>query len=161
MTSGNEFSRRSFLSRSAVAGGAVALGGGASSLLASCSSSPSGSAGTPTTGSKPGVGTGTPRRGGTLTVATVAEIDGFFPANNHWDTNGFIYANAIYDPLMAVGADGTIKPYLAKSMTSNSTFDCDAATGSKPGIDDNRSISHDWRAPSDRPGLGDESSNSR
>ena len=132
MASGNEISRRSFLSRSAVAGGAVALGAGAPSLLAGCSSS-SGSAGSPTTGSKAGVGTGTPKRGGSLTVGTLADIDGFYPPSNHWDTNGYNYANAIYDPLMAVATDGSIQPYLAKSMTSNSTFDTWTMT-LRPGI---------------------------
>ena len=62
-------------------------------------------------------------RGGALTIGTIAEIDGFYPPTNHWDTNGFLYANTVYDPLMAVAADGSIQPYLAKSMTSNSTFD--------------------------------------
>jgi ABC-type transport system substrate-binding protein len=133
VTSGNEISRRSFLSRSAVAGGAVALGAGASSVLAGCSSSPAASPGTPTSGSKPGVGTGTPVRGGSLTVGTLAEIDGFYPPSNHWDTNGFLYANAVYDPLMAVAADGTIKPYLAQSMTANATFDTWTLT-LRPGI---------------------------
>ena len=61
-------------------------------------------------------------RGGTLTIGTIAEIDGFYPPTNHWDTNGFLYANAVYDPLMAVAADGTIQPYLAESMTPNATF---------------------------------------
>jgi ABC-type transport system substrate-binding protein len=117
-------SRRSFLTVGAAAGGAVVLGAGASSLLAGCSSGPSTtSTTTASTGSKPGVGTGTPVRGGTLTIGTIAEIDGFYPPTNHWDTNGFLYANAVFDPLMAVAADGTIQPYLAESMTSNSTFD--------------------------------------
>ena len=62
-------------------------------------------------------------QGGALTVGTIAEIDGFYPPTNHWDTNGFLYANTVYDPLMAVAADGSIQPYLAKSMTPNSTFD--------------------------------------
>ena len=83
------------------------------------------SSGSPTTssGSKPGVGSGNPVRGGSLTVAVLADIDGFYPPTNHWDTNGFNYANAIYDPLMAVAADGSIQGYLAQSMTPNSTFD--------------------------------------
>ena len=72
-------------------------------------------------------------RGGSLTVGTIAEIDGFYPPANHWDTNGFLYANAVYDPLMAMAADGTIQPYLAKSMTSNSTFDMWTMT-LRPGI---------------------------
>ncbi len=94
------------------------------------------SGGAPTTaatGSKPGVGTGTPVQGGSLTVGILAEIDGFYPATNHWDTNGFLYANAIYDPLMAIAADGTIQPYLAQSMTPNSTFDIWTMT-LRPGI---------------------------
>lgn len=122
MTSGNELSRRSFLSRSAVASGALALGAGAPSLLAGCSSS-SGSFPTSTPGSKAGVGSGTPQMGGSLTVGTIAEIDGFYPPANHWDTNGFLYANTVYDPLMAVAADGTIQPYLAKSISPNATYD--------------------------------------
>ena len=102
----------------------MALGAGSSSLLAGCSSSPSGSSSTTTAGGpKPGVGKGTPVRGGALTIGTIAEIDGFYPPANHWDTNGFLYANTVYDPLMAIAADGTTQPYLAKSMTSNSTFD--------------------------------------
>jgi len=103
-----EIDRRSFLSRSAVTGGAVALGAMAPAALAGCSS---GSSGSPTTssGSKPGVGSGNPVRGGALTVAVLADIDGFYPPTNHWDTNGFNYANAIYDPLMAVAADGSIQ----------------------------------------------------
>src|SRR5664280_1874641 len=127
-------SRRTFLSRGAATGGAVMLGAAASTALTSCSSSSSGSSSsTAAPGSKPGVGTGSPVRGGTLTVGTIAEIDGFYPPSNHWDTNGFIYANAIYDPLMAVAADGTVKPYLAKSMTSNSTYDTWTLT-LRPGV---------------------------
>jgi peptide/nickel transport system substrate-binding protein len=110
----------------------VVLGAGASSVLAGCSSSsssPTTTAGSSTAGSKPG----TPKRGGALVVGTIAEIDGFYPPTNHWDTNGFLYANAVFDPLMAVASDGTIKPYLCQSMTSNSTFDTWTMT-LRPGI---------------------------
>ncbi len=134
MASGNEISRRTFLSRGAVTGGAVVLGAAASTALAGCSTGNSGSSSSTTaSGSKPGVGTGTPVRGGSLTVGTVAEIDGFYPPMNHWDTNGYLYANAVYDPLMAVGADGTIKPYLAQSISSNSTYDAWTMT-LRPGV---------------------------
>jgi ABC-type transport system substrate-binding protein len=127
-------SRRTFLSRGVATGGAVMLGAAASTALTGCSSSNSGSSSsTAAPGSKAGVGTGSPVRGGTLTVGTIAEIDGFYPPSNHWDTNGFLYANAIYDPLMAVAADGTIEPYLAKSMTSNSTYDTWTLT-LRPGV---------------------------
>jgi peptide/nickel transport system substrate-binding protein len=111
--------RRAFLSRGAAAGGLVLVGAG----LAACSSSPSstgggsgGSSGTP------GINKGTPKTGGSLVVGTTAEIDGFFPPNNHWDSNGYLYANAVYDPLTAQAADGTIKPYLAQSVTPNAAY---------------------------------------
>jgi peptide/nickel transport system substrate-binding protein len=117
-----QIDRRTFLSRTAATGGAVALGAMAPAALAGCSSSSSGSP-TTSSGSKPGVGKGNPVRGGTLTVAVLADIDGFYPPTNHWDTNGFNYANAIYDPLMAVAADGSIQGYLAESMNPNSAYD--------------------------------------
>jgi peptide/nickel transport system substrate-binding protein len=110
----------------------VVLGAGASSVLAGCSSgssSPTTTSGSSTTASKPG----TPKRGGALVVGTIAEIDGFYPPVNHWDTNGFLYANAVFDPLMAVAADGSVQPYLAKTMTSNSTFDTWTMT-LRPGV---------------------------
>ncbi len=101
----------------------MALGAAGLSACSSGSSSSTTTGSGSSSGSKPGVGTGTPKRGGSLTVGTIAEIDGFYPPTNHWDTNGFLYANTVYDPLMAVAADGTIQPYLAESMTSNSTYD--------------------------------------
>jgi peptide/nickel transport system substrate-binding protein len=120
VTASNPMDRRAFLSRGAAAGGLVLAGAG----LAACSSSPSksstgGGAGTSGT---PGVNKGTPKTGGSLTVGTTAEIDGFFPPTNHWDSNGYLYANTVYDPLTAQAADGTIKPYLAQSVTPNSTY---------------------------------------
>jgi peptide/nickel transport system substrate-binding protein len=112
--------RRAFLSRGAAAGGLVLVGAAG---LAACSSSPSSTGGGSGGGSgTPGVNKGTPKTGGSLTIGTTAEIDGFFPPNNHWDNNGFLYANTVYDPLTAVAADGTIKPYLAQSVTPNSTY---------------------------------------
>jgi ABC-type transport system substrate-binding protein len=126
-------SRRTFLSRGVAVGGAVALGAGASVLLDGCSSSSTSPPSSSSTGTKPGVGSGPPVRGGALTVAIIADIDGFYPPLNHWDSNGFLYANAIYDPLMAVAADGTIQPYLAESIKPNSTFDVWTMT-LRPGV---------------------------
>ncbi|HEY5109399.1 MAG TPA: ABC transporter substrate-binding protein, partial [Acidimicrobiales bacterium] len=51
------------------------------------------------------------------------EIDGFSPSQNRWDTNGLLYANTVYDPLMAVAVDGSVQPYLAESLTPNAAFD--------------------------------------
>jgi ABC-type transport system substrate-binding protein len=124
MIESNDISRRSFLSNGVKVGGAVVLAGATGGILAACGSSgsSSSSASSPSSGT-PGVGTGTPVPGGSLTVAVTADIDGFYPPSNHWDTNGFNYANAIYDPLCAVGANGTIQPYLCQAITPNSTFD--------------------------------------
>jgi len=134
LSESNEISRRIFLSRGAAAGGAVVLAGAAGSALAACSSSSTtGSSTTAATGSKPGVGTGTPVRGGSLTVGTTGDIDGFYPPANHWDSNGIIYANALYDPLCAIAADGSIQPYLCQSVTPNATFDSWTLT-LRPGI---------------------------
>jgi len=133
VTRQEEISRRSFLSRGAVAGGAVVLAGTTGSVLAGCSSSGAGSPTTTAPGTKVGVGTGNPVRGGSLTIGIPADIDGFYPPNNHWDTNGFLYANAIYDPLMYIAADGSIQPYLAESLTPNATFDVWTMT-LRPGI---------------------------
>ncbi|HVB94941.1 MAG TPA: ABC transporter substrate-binding protein [Acidimicrobiales bacterium] len=117
MTVSDPMDRRAFLSRGAAAGGIILAGAAG---LEACSSSPSGSGSTG--GGTPGVNKGTPTKGGTVVIGTTAEIDGFFPPNNHWDNNGYLYANAIYDPLTAQAADGTIKPYLAQSITPNSTY---------------------------------------
>jgi len=107
--------RRSFLGRSAAIGGTVVLAGAVGSA---CGSSSTGSPST--TGSASLLG---PARGGSLTIGTMAEIDGFSPSQNRWDTNGLLYANTVYDPLMAVAVDGSIQPYLAESLTPNATFD--------------------------------------
>jgi peptide/nickel transport system substrate-binding protein len=127
-------SRRTFLTRSAAAGGAVALGAAAGSALAGCGNSGASSSTTlPASSGKGGVNTKNPVRGGSLTYGTVAEIDGFYPPLNHWDQNGFLYANSVYDPLMAVAADGTVKPYLCQSLTPNAAMDTWTMT-LRPGI---------------------------
>ncbi len=112
-----DMDRRTFLGGSALAGSALVLGGAVAGL-SGCSSG-SGAAGPTTTAAT----AGRPVRGGSLTVGTMAEIDGFSPSRNQWDTNGLLYANTVFDPLMAVAVDGTIQPYLARSLTPNPTYD--------------------------------------
>jgi peptide/nickel transport system substrate-binding protein len=127
MTQGSPLSRRSFLARSA--GGAVALGLGGPTLLAACSQGTSSSSSSSSSSHvadvfaqhSVGVGKGSPKRGGTVTVGTDAEIDGFYPPSNHWDNNGFLYANTVYDPLTSIAEDGTAQPYLAESVTPNAS----------------------------------------
>ena len=122
--------RRTFLGRGVATGGAVAFGAAAATGLAACSSEAGGPV--PTTGSTAARTTGStaapttvagPVHGGSLTVGTMAEIDGFSPSQNRWDTNGLLYANTVYDPLMAVAEDGTVQPYLARSLTPNAAYD--------------------------------------
>ena len=73
VTGADRYDRRTFLGRSATGAAAAALAGiGGPTLLGACSSSSSSSG----TGAKPGVGTGTPHRGGSLTVGLNSEIDG-------------------------------------------------------------------------------------
>ncbi|MHB1712011.1 MAG: ABC transporter substrate-binding protein, partial [Acidimicrobiales bacterium] len=127
-------SRRTFLSRGAATGGIILVAAGAPTGLAACSSGAAGSG--KTTGApsgKPGVSTASPQRGGSAVIGTAAEIDGFFPPSSHWDNNGFLYANTVYDPLTALAADGTVKPYLAESIIPNSTYTAWTLT-LRPGI---------------------------
>ena len=107
--------RRTFLGRSAAVGGSIMLAG----AVGSACGLTSGGSPTTTGGDAPQG----PSYGGSLTVGTMAEIDGFLPSQNRWDTNGLLYANSVYDPLMAVAVDGSIQPYLAQSLTPNATFD--------------------------------------
>jgi len=111
--------RRTFLGRGAATAGAVVLAGAAGTGLAACSSR----VGSTATTTAPSGTTGAPRRGGSMTIGTMAEVDGFSPSQNRWDTNGLLYANTVYDPLMAVAEDGSIQPYLAEALTPNAAFD--------------------------------------
>jgi ABC-type transport system substrate-binding protein len=116
----DRFGRRTFLSRGAAGAGFLALGGLGAAALDACSNpSTTGSTAPPSTANA-GIGKGTPRRGGTLTVGVNSEIDGFLPAVNHWDNSGYDYANAVFDTLTRVAADGTAQPHLAESVVANS-----------------------------------------
>src|SRR6516225_6668474 len=66
--------------------------------------------------------TGTPKPGGHLVMGTEAEIDGFDPTSNRWDTTGFMYALSVYDPLAAFGKDNKVHPYLAQSITHSADY---------------------------------------
>ena len=71
--------RRTFLGRSAAVGGSIMLAG----AVGSACGSTSGGSPTTTGGDAPQG----PSYGGSLTVGTMAEIDGFLPSQNRWDTN--------------------------------------------------------------------------
>jgi peptide/nickel transport system substrate-binding protein len=114
--------RRSFLARGAVTGaGIVALGAGGG-LLDACSS---GSGSTPSTGTGThpnGVSSAAPKTGGKLIFGVEAEEKGFDPTTGTFDTTGILYARTVFDPLAIIGADGTVQPYLAQSITPNPDY---------------------------------------
>jgi ABC-type transport system substrate-binding protein len=119
--------RRKFLTGSAKAAAAVAAVGAGGSLLAACGGSSGGSKksanNTPSTNAANiGISSETPRAGGTLKMGMWSEIDGFDPAANHWDATGLIYAHTIYDALGILMDDGTVAPYLAKSIEHNADY---------------------------------------
>jgi ABC-type transport system substrate-binding protein len=55
-------------------------------------------------------------------MAVESEVDGFDPTQNRWDPGGIVYARSVYDPLAAIAADGSVKPYLAQSITPNPDY---------------------------------------
>jgi len=115
--SADRYDRRAFLTRGATTAAALGLAGvGLPSLLAACGS---GTTAPPHASSTPGIGIGTPKRGGTVTIGLNSEIDGFLPSASHFDNSGLTYANTIFDTLTVVGADGSAKPYLAQSVVPN------------------------------------------
>jgi peptide/nickel transport system substrate-binding protein len=91
--------------------GSLLLPGAGAALLEACGSS---GAGEP--------GPSRPRRGGALTFATEAEINSFDPRIGAWDSTGLLYASTVYDTLCVQGADGTVRPYLARSITPNTDY---------------------------------------
>jgi len=110
--------RRTFLSRGVrTVGGLALLGGGASAGLAACGLGPQSSS-----ASSAGVSQATPRRGGTLTFATEADIEGCDPTREPWGAAGLLSSRAVYDNLTAVDATGVVRPYLAQSVTPNDDF---------------------------------------
>jgi peptide/nickel transport system substrate-binding protein len=63
-----------------------------------------------------------PRPGGHLVYAIEGDPNGLDPTRNAWDPNGIMLANALYDPLVAVDAEGRFQPYLARSFEADPTF---------------------------------------
>ncbi|MEI6453361.1 MAG: ABC transporter substrate-binding protein [Actinomycetes bacterium] len=111
-----DMDRRNFIQRSAVTASGVALAGAGADFFASA-------AGAVTTNGRgrDGVNKGKPKHGGNLVIGVDAEEQGFNPSTGRFDTTGFLYARAVFDPLMIVTEKGSVKPYLAKSMTSNAS----------------------------------------
>jgi ABC-type transport system substrate-binding protein len=62
-----------------------------------------------------------PRDGGSIKVGLIGEPASLLPPLGRFTPPDLMIARAIYDPLVALGADGTWHPYLAQSMTPDST----------------------------------------
>jgi len=110
------FDRRSFLTHSAATIGGVALAGSVvDDLLATSASA-----------AAIGVNTGKPKRGGTLTVGTLSDVPNYHIFNGSqgkMDASGFCVANALYDPLFVMSANGKVAlPMLALSATPNANY---------------------------------------
>lgn len=77
-------------------------------------------------GAAVGVSTKTPKLGGTLTVGLVDDVSNphtFNGAQGQMDDSAFCLANALYDPLFVMAADGkTWLPMLALSATPNANY---------------------------------------
>lgn len=112
----SRLSRRTFIAAGGRLLGAAAIGGGASALLAACG----GSTGTASPASK---AAGPPRRGGQLRVGLSNETDGVNPLGSQLTSSGMYYARAVFDPLAVLAADGSVRPYLARAITPNATYD--------------------------------------
>jgi peptide/nickel transport system substrate-binding protein len=91
--------------------GALLLPGAGAALLDACSTSGGGGPIDPR-----------PRRGGSLIFATEAEINSFDARVGAWDSTAFLYARTVYDPLCLQAADGSVRPYLARSVTPNADY---------------------------------------
>lgn len=107
----HDFNRRQFLSVSAgvilIGGIAVACGGTAA---------PGGSGG----GNEvTGRTTKEAKRGGTLKIGVESDFNSFAPPTGQFDPAGLMYASTVFDPLMALDADGKAQPFLCESMTPN------------------------------------------
>ncbi len=126
--------RRSFLTRGAVgAAGVAAAGMGGGGLLAACSSSGGGSSAPKVTGSRDGITSATPKKGGSLVFGTEDEDQSFDPAVGRFDETGVLYARTVFDPLTIVAEDGSIQPYLAQSVTPNEDYSV-WTIGVRPGV---------------------------
>jgi len=105
---------------------------GAGSLLDACSSS-SGPSASKSAGPRNGITSATPKMGGNLNFGVEAEEQSFDPAVGRFDETGVLYARTVFDPLTIIAADGSVQPYLAKSVTPNPDYSV-WTIGVRPGI---------------------------
>lgn len=122
----SNYDRREFLGKGVKAGAAFTLLGAGGTLLDACGSSSSSTTTTLKKAVALQVGVNVPPKsaklGGSVTMGTEAEEAGMDPTYAHFDSTGVLYARCVYDPLAMVTFDGKIVPYLAESITPNSTY---------------------------------------
>ena len=109
------YDRRSFLTHSAATAGGIALAGTVvDGLMAEAASAAT------------GVSAKAPKMGGSLKVALLADVPNYHTFNGaqgKMDGSGFCLANALYDPLFVMAADGkAVLPMLAMSATPSANF---------------------------------------
>ena len=77
-------------------------------------------------GASVGVNTAKPKAGGTLTVGTLSDVPNYHVFNGSqgkMDASGFCVANALYDPLFVMSANGRVAlPMLALSARPNANY---------------------------------------
>src|SRR3954447_16441052 len=97
----------------------------ATALLAACSggSAATGSTGN-TVGTTPSSETpaGPPTPGGSLSYGIATDTNSLNPYVGQWSGSTYLVANAIYEPLAAIGLDGQARPYLADAISPSSDF---------------------------------------
>jgi ABC-type transport system substrate-binding protein len=76
---------------------------------------------------------GTPKAGGTVTVAVEAETPGWYPPNGLIAASGRVVNRLVYGSLTVGQPDGTFVPYLAKSVTPDKTL-TSWTIGLRPGM---------------------------
>jgi peptide/nickel transport system substrate-binding protein len=107
----DRYDRRTFLGRAMrTTAGGVLVPSAVAAFLEAC-----GTGGSSTVSSSP-------RRGGSMTFATEAEINSFDARQGAWDSTGLLYARTVFDPLLTQAADGSVKPYLAESISHNPDY---------------------------------------
>src|SRR5690348_12013098 len=62
------------------------------------------------------------RPGGTLTVDVSADTDSFNPFRGTWSVPSYVVANAVFEPLATVDAQGIARPYLAESISPTGDY---------------------------------------
>lgn len=122
--------RRSFLARGMLTASGMAVAGAGAAACSSGGSS--GSSGGSGAGSN-GISSATPRPGGQLIFGVEAEEQGFDPATGRFDETGVLYARTVFDPLTILASDGSVQPYLAKSVTPNGDYSQWTIT-TRPGV---------------------------